>query len=151
MTREKIIEVLDDYNHRGYSDWDSKVVGSEPELSQECSSQGTGEGLLMLDEAYAIVKEYMKRERRDDLIERYLRERKKVIHQTNEFYFRVLPEGSTRRSKTYVIQKKEGEEMVPVKEGLSFKETFDEVVSNIGPFFHYLHDDKGILISEFED
>lgn len=152
MTKEKIAEVLSDYNHRGFADWEeNRIVETPEELNAASCAVGEGEAILLLTEAYALAKEYMKKERRDDLIERYLRERKKVIHQTDGAYLRVLPEGSSRRSKTYVIQEKQGDDMVPIKTGLSFQEAFEAVTDGIGMFFHFSFDDRGLLISEFED
>lgn len=142
MTEEKIIEVLDEFSHRNIDNWEGRLAEDTEGLGEEKP--------LLIIEAYAIVKELLKIERMRELVESYLKRRRKVIVQSDEKYIRVV--GDRDKRKAYVWQERNDEgEILPVESGLTFQEVYDKIVDLVGPYFHYTFDEKGILVREYND
>jgi hypothetical protein len=141
MTEGKIIEVLNEYNHRGFSDWETRIAKTVEDLS---------DGKLLLQEAYAVVKELLKVEKMREMVESYLKRHKKVIIQSEQKYVRIVADREKR--KAYVWQERnETGDIIPVATGLAFSDVYMKIIEMVGLFFHFTYDDKGILVREYND
>lgn len=150
MTKDRIIDILNDFTHRGYGDWENRIVEKNEELS---------EGMLLRLEAYSIAKELLKTEKRDQLIEWYLKRRKRiVISKTKTHKFKILPQKDKRKCFDWIevelTTNSEGEKSEAVLskvEGLSDTDMFEKICSNIDLFFHFDYNEVGLLIREYND
>lgn len=150
MNKAVVIQELNNFKHRGIDNWEGLICEGEV-LQDGC--------LFTEEEAYAILKQKLKKEKLQDLVDAYLRQRKRIVLDLHNFYGKVLSDRNKR--KAYVLlqaktnKKPEREydssDYNVVTEGVVFEEMYTLIMKMITLYFHFDPTNTTLYISEYRD